>query len=138
MPKFKSIDELNKYLAKQISESLNEVGDATKNTMQKHVKTDVYDAYTPTQYDRTGQLRNDIEVKVKGNTVSISPIRRDGDKYIPTIIETGHGYDWKNSNIYQSKQKRPFVQNTENEIVKNDLHIKTMKKSLKKRKWIVE
>ncbi|TPG68711.1 hypothetical protein EEL31_09355 [Brevibacillus laterosporus] len=138
MKAFRNLDELNSYLVSQINSSLIDVGEETKKTMQKRVDTDVYESYTPTTYKRTGKLKDDIEVSLSNNTVSISPTRSENEKYIPRIIETGEGYDWINSRIYKSKQKRPFVQNTKEEIIDKKLHIKTLKSSLKQKKIFVE
>lgn len=138
LKKFKSLHELNSYLASQISSSLINVGEETKKTMQDRIDKDVYESYTPTTYKRTGKLKDDIEVSLTHNAVSITPTRSENEKYIPRIIETGEGYDWINSKIYKTKQKRPFVQNTKEEIIDKKLHIKTLKSSLKQKKIIVE
>ncbi|XOS93103.1 hypothetical protein ACLMAB_05505 [Brevibacillus laterosporus] len=125
MKKFKNLHELNSYLVDQISSSLIDVGEKTKKTMQNRVDTDVYESYTPTTDKRTGKLKDNIEISLSHNTVSITPTRSENEKYIPRIIETGEGYDWINSRIYKTKQKRPFVQNTKEEIIDKKLHIKT-------------
>lgn len=138
LKKFKNLHELNSYLVDQISSSLMNVGEETKKTMQDRIDKDVYESYTPTIDKRTGKLKNDIEISLSHNTVSISPTRSENEKYIPRIIETGEGYDWINSRIYKTKQKRPFVQNTKEDIVDKKLHIKTLKSSLKQKKIIVD
>jgi hypothetical protein len=48
MPEFKSLADIEKYLNQKIKKSLsNEVADVARDTMSKHVMSDVYQAYEP-------------------------------------------------------------------------------------------
>lgn len=130
---FSNLTDLAKYLDRLVQQSLaTDVGNKVKQIMQEHVIEDVYDAYTPTGYERTGKLTREIEVNKVRNGVEITPTREEDNIYIPEVIESGQGYTWANSEIYRTKQKRPFVENTKEEIIKNSIHVKSLKNSLRK------
>jgi hypothetical protein len=121
MPEFKSFADLEKYLNQQIKKSLsNEVADVARDTMSKHVMSDVYQAYEPTQYQRTGDLYKDISTTMKNdNTLEIENVARDEEsgRLIAPVVESGEGYEWKKSRIYQMQPfPRPFVENTAKEL----------------------
>lgn len=121
MPEFKSFADLEKYLNQKIKKSLsNEVADVARDTMSKHVMSDVYQAYEPTQYQRTGDLYKDISTTMKNdNTLEIENVARDEEsgRLIAPVVESGEGYEWKKSRIYQMQPfPRPFVENTAKEL----------------------
>jgi hypothetical protein len=121
MPEFKSLADLEKYLNQQIKKSLlNEVADVARDTMSKHVMSDVYQAYEPTQYQRTGDLYKDISTTMKNdNTLEIENVARDEEsgRLIAPVVESGEGYEWEKSRIYQMQPfPRPFVENTAKEL----------------------
>jgi hypothetical protein len=121
MPEFKSLADLEKYLNQKIKKSLsNEVADVARDTMSKHVMSDVYQAYEPTQYQRTGDLYKDISTTMKNdNTLEIENVARDEEtgRLIAPVVESGEGYEWKKSRIYQMQPfPRPFVENTAKEL----------------------
>ncbi|ATF13695.1 hypothetical protein A616_17405 [Brevibacillus brevis X23] len=136
---FRNLNELNRFLNNQVKQSLvKDVGVKVKQVMQEHVVDDVYDAYSPTQYERTGELAKEIDVKQCINGVEITPTREDNGRYIPSIIESGQGYSWKGSEIYSTQQKRPFVENTRREIVEKNIHVEELRKSLRMRGFEVK
>jgi hypothetical protein len=129
-----NLNELAKYLNKVTNQSLaTDVGNKVKQVMQEHVVEDVYDEYTPTIYERTGRFAKEIEITSIQNGVEVSPTREENGRYIPAIIETGKGYSWKGSEIYKTKQKRPFVERTIDELVQKNTHVEELKKSLRKK-----
>jgi hypothetical protein len=121
MPEFKSLADIEKYLNQKIKKSLsNEVADVARDTMSKHVMSDVYQAYEPTQYQRTGDLYKDISTAMKNdNTLEIENVARDEEtgRLIAPVVESGEGYEWEKSRIYQMQPfPRPFVENTAKEL----------------------
>jgi hypothetical protein len=133
MPQFKNLNELAKYIDKMTKQSLIEhVAPIVKERMQEHVDTDVYEAYKPKKYDRTGKLKKEIEIQEIEDGIAITPTRTDEDtgKYIPAIIESGKGYTYSGYG-YAYEQPRPFVQNTKEEILHEGIHKKELVKSLK-------
>jgi hypothetical protein len=118
---FNNIAELEKYLNEKINSALrNEVADTARDTMQEHVMSDVYDKYQPSQYVRTGDLYKDIVTQmVDDNTISIEDLARDEEtgRLIAPVVESGVGYTWKDSRIYQMQPfERPFVKETAKDL----------------------
>lgn len=131
---FNTINDLAQYVNSITKKSLvNDVGKKVKQVMQEHVQTDVYEAYTPTQDTRTGDLAREIEIKPLNDGVVITPIREDEGRYIPYIIESGEGYNWEHSRIYKTKQKRPFVENTAQELADKNIHLTELKNSFQRK-----
>jgi hypothetical protein len=121
MPEFNSLKDLEKYLNEKIKKSLaNEVSNVARETMSKHVITDVYDKYQPTEYERTGDLYKDISTTMKNeNTLVVENVARDEDsgRLIAPVVESGVGYEWEDSRIYKMQPfERPFVENTAKEL----------------------
>jgi hypothetical protein len=120
---FNSLKDLEKYLNDKIRNALaKEVADVARNTMSDHVKSDVYDVYEPSQYQRTGDLYKDISTTMKNdNTLIVKNEARDEEsgRLIAPVVEYGVGYEWEESRIYNMQPfPRPFVENTAKELEK--------------------
>jgi hypothetical protein len=120
---FNSLKDLEKYLNDKIRNALaKEVADVARNTMSDHVKSDVYDVYEPSQYQRTGDLYKDISTTMKNdNTLIVKNEARDDEsgRLIAPVVEYGIGYEWEESRIYNMQPfPRPFVENTAKELEK--------------------
>ena len=133
-----NIKELELLVNQKIKVAMEqEVKKAAVKSMQEHVVTDIYDQYSPTQYQRTGGLASDKNIKgtmINDNTLEIENVRRDekSGRYIAPVIESGTGYQWKNSEIYQMQPfPRPFVENTAKDL-ENGLAKKSLAEGLKK------
>jgi hypothetical protein len=123
MPTFDNLKDLEKFLNEKIRKSLaNEVADVARDTMSDHVKSDVYDVYEPSQYERTGDLYKDISTTMKNdNTLIVKNESRDEEsgRLIAPVVEYGVGYEWEESRIYNMQPfPRPFVENTAKELEK--------------------
>jgi spermidine synthase len=121
MPEFADLDELQKFLNGEIKKALvSDVVDVARDTMSDHVMSDVYNKYTPSQYQRTGDLYKDIKTTlVNDNTLTVEDTARDNDtgRLIAPIVESGTGYQWTNSRIYNMQPfPREFVKETYNEL----------------------
>lgn len=136
----------------QINETLkDEVFEEVRDTIQKHVNRDVYDAYSPTQYNRRGSSGGLIdENNIVGEIIS------DGMLFTKNIAEAntpfkGHSYStdddtmfgrWINDGLVYNfngstdpwTEARPFIDNAREELAKNEGHYKALKRGLKKRK----
>lgn len=144
---FNNMKELEKYINQQIQESLKtDVAESVIDVAQRHVQTDVYNVYSsPKEYVRTGELKESFEASSIENGIEIENTRKDGNRDIAEIIEYGHddskqGYEHPayypdGQNFIQA---RPFMANTKDEILRDDLHTKELKKSLKKKGLDVE
>ncbi|MGG3892013.1 hypothetical protein [Metabacillus fastidiosus] len=114
----KQMNELAKLINKKLSKSLQtDVSKVARNTLKEHVVKDVYDAYTPESYERTGGLLQDrnIEVKMENdNTLSVRSTRHEGSKDIAYTIEYGEGYS--PSSLDEVIGARPFHKETAKEL----------------------
>lgn len=112
----KTRKQLEKELQKRIKKVMSkQVKNMTKSTMQNHVIEDVYNQYIPESYVRTGQLLKDIDTKmVDNNTLSIESVRRDGEKDVSSIIESGVGYS--TPELDAKIGARPFTERTKDEL----------------------
>lgn len=139
MPVFDSLDALTQYLQLQINDSLEtDVNKEMIQVVQEHVKTDVYDAYNPLSYQRTNELLADVKGEmVNDDTLEITDTRTENGKDIPQIIEYGKGYTW-GIGLDERIGPRPFMENAEQQIIQEDLHINVMKESLRKKGFVVE
>lgn len=146
MATFKNLKQLEKHLNKQIQDSLNtDVARKVIKTIQDHVESDVYDVYEAKQYERSGQLKESFQVEDYDGGIDVVATRKDGDRYIPEIIEYGHakseqGYEYPA--YYRDGdnfiQPRPFMENARQEIKNENIHVNELKKSLKKKGLDVE
>lgn len=137
---------MEKFLNKQIQQSLQkDVAPKVVKLAEEHVQTDVYDVYSPKEYDRTGKLKKSFEVTPISDGIEIENTQEDEGRYIPEIIEYGHdkssqGYQYAtyypNGDNYL--QPRPFIENTRQEILDKNIHIDELKKSLKSKGIDVE
>lgn len=131
----KNMAELAAMLEKKFKSSLeNEVKQEVTETMQEHIQSDVYDAYTPTHYDRTYQLMDDIEGEmINENTLKVENTRSENGRDIVEVIETGKGYEWGYiRNLDEEIGARPFVENTKEELRSTGKHIEAFKRGLKR------
>lgn len=138
MPSYTTLEALFAYLQAQINDSLEiDVADEVVKVVQEHIKTDVYDAYTPLAYQRTNELLNDVQSEMNGDTLEIYDTRNENGKDIPQIIETGKGYTW-GIGLDERIGARPFMENAEQQIIQDDLHTAIMKDSLRRKGFTIE
>ena len=90
MAKFKSLKDAMKYIEKATSDSMQELGKELEEIMKEEIQTQVYDAYDPSEYERTMQLLNSVETtNVGDNSVEVS-WRDNGDWN--SVINGNHMY----------------------------------------------
>jgi hypothetical protein len=139
MPEFTTLKQLELYLKKEIENSLRQdVAPKVIEVAKERVQKDVYDVYSPKVYERSGQLKESFKKNDIPDGVEIENTRKDGSRYIPEVIEYGHdkssqGYEYP---VYYPSgdnylQPRPFMANTENEILEKNIHTEELKKSLR-------
>lgn len=138
MASFNSLKDLERYLNRQIQQSLEtDVASKVVKVAQDHVQSDVYDVYKPKQYQRSGELKKSFDVKPVPNGIEIENTRTENGRDIPEIIEYGHdkskqGYEYPK--YYRDGdnfiQPRPFIENTRRQIEQENIHVNELKKSL--------
>lgn len=142
----KNMKELAALINKQIKQSLkDDVGKKVVEVAKEHVQTDVYNVYSPKEYERTGKLKESFVVNETSDGIEIENTRKDGNRDIVEIIEHGHdesaqGYEYP---VYYPDgdnyiQERPFIENTRQQIKKENIHVNELKKSLNKNGFKVE
>lgn len=145
---FKSFNDLQKYIKKEIQASLiDEVAEVIKDEIQSSISDEVYASYNPIVYKRRGytngglgdkdtmdvQMFNDSTIKI------ISNAERNLDYKF-----AGIGYDVKKSfveNIVEGygdrsttwNRPRDFLEETRNNLKENKHHIEALKDSLEKK-----
>lgn len=130
----KNMADLAKLIEKKISKALqNEVADTARKVLKENVITEVYDQYTPSQYDRTGGLYQDRNIEVimeNDNTLSVRSIREEDGRDIASIIEYGEGYSYPG--LDERIGARPFHAETKRELEEKGLAKKALAEGLRK------
>ncbi|MCR1990266.1 hypothetical protein ACR6EC_23140 [Bacillus subtilis] len=113
-----------------IHKSSSNVKQIMVKTGQEHIDEDVYGAYDPLLYERTGKLKDAFITTNESNGVSLDNIREDDGKDVATVIETGHGYTYPDSYGYGYGKPRPVMKNTA-ETLKDGRLTEAVKRDLK-------
>ncbi|MCY9057991.1 hypothetical protein MOE81_08620 [Bacillus inaquosorum] len=113
-----------------IHKSSSNVKQVMTKTGQDHIDEEVYGAYSPLLYERTGQIKDAFITINESNGVSLDNIREDNGKDVATVIETGQGYTYPDSYGYGYGKPRPFMKNTA-ETLKDGRLTAALKKDLK-------
>jgi len=132
----KNLNELFENIKSIVKEVMeNEVSKDMENIMKEQVDKIVYDAYQPTHYKRTGQLKDNVKATMIDNeTLILKSDRKDGDRDVVRVVEEGKGYTWGYVRRLDIEiGPRPFVAKTKEKIESNNLHIESLKNGLKKR-----
>ena len=131
---FKNLAELETYLQNKISESLQvDVALESRHLMREKIQTEVYEAYTPLDYERTFKtIESVITTPVGGDVIELKTTRRGNNgENIPYILEYGRGYQW-GTNLDERIGPRPFMKETYNALLNGQLKL-YMKMALIKR-----
>ncbi|MFK3936690.1 hypothetical protein ACI2JA_04130 [Alkalihalobacillus sp. NPDC078783] len=106
------------------------VAKAVVDEGKRQVQETVYDAYTNGIYDRSGQLKEQWVVESVEDGILVYNDRRDGDRYVAEIVETGDGYDQRFPFV---GVPRPFTQNTIDELARSGKHVQALQDELIRR-----
>ena len=131
---FKDLKSLEAYLRKQISDSLQkDVALESRHLMREKIQTEVYEKYTPRDYDRTwGLISSCVTTPIGDDTIELTNARRgDEGENIPYIIEYSKGYSWGND-LDKRIGPRPFMRETYKALAEGKVRL-FMKIALKKR-----
>lgn len=137
---FNNLKELAKHVEAKIQNAMkNEVAKEVIETEKRHIQSDVYAVYSPTEYERTHQLIADESFVVREveDGITVKNIRHDEDtgKLIAPVLESGMGYDWE---FEFNGVPRPFTANTIEELKASQTHKEALKKGLKRQGIDVE
>ena len=137
IPDFNSILELELYLNSCIQDVVEkEIFEQVSDEIQKAVIEDVYNQYSPSEYDRTGKLASKEVIKkykINGVGIEVRHERMDGGKNVSDIIEKGYGYSWLSSRIALAEPfPRPFMRNTSYRIKDKGVLLRALRLGLKR------
>lgn len=135
-----NLADLEKFMNNSIKSALaNEVNETVRQTLKENIESEVYDKYTPqgkNPYQRTGGLLEDknIESTFNGNELIVRSVRRSEDgRDIAEVIESGEGYTWTSSTIYDMQPfPRPFHATTAQELQSTQKHTLAMARGLRR------
>ncbi len=153
----KSWEELVSQINQKAQSALkSEVFEEVRDVYQKHIDSDVYDAYSPHQYQRRdmggGLIADDnIVGNVNGNTLEVKDIASLNDfnfngeiishsssgTELAEIIEYGSAYSGNAPYLFDGDMSgqpwavpRPFTENTIKDLQSNKQHIKALRQGL--------
>ncbi|WGE41010.1 hypothetical protein [Bacillus stercoris] len=130
----RNIKEIKIMIEQAAIQSIHKSSSNVKKIMVKtgheRIDEDVYGAYNPLLYERTGQVKDAFITTNESNGVSLDNIREDDGKDVATVIETGQGYTYPDSYGYGYGKPRPFMKNTA-ETLKDGRITEALKKDLK-------
>lgn len=143
-------NELLVQLRKDVEQAVRtEVSVELENAIRDMVYKNVYDTYINRGYIRRGDKgglsdTNKYDTRVyplnANETVAETFVNVNGSQQylnIVPIIESGRGYNWKNSEIYKTKQPRPFLQEAAELIVQDHSALGAVADYLKRVGWEV-
>lgn len=91
MPTFKDLASLMKYLNASINDALqNEVAPVVEAKMKEKIKTEVYDAYTPREYQRRYELGSEGNISSELISDGVLLTKNTADPS-PSVIGTPYG-----------------------------------------------
>ena len=144
-------DLLMERLKKELRDITPAIAEEMKNIEQEVINEVVYNAYSPTYYERRYEkgglsdkenMEHDIEETANGFIVSVKNITKGNDEYseaegytdgyIADIIEEGKGYGYDLDSVIGA---RPFTEISQNVIDYTDKIENTIIRELKKKGW---
>lgn len=150
-----SFAELERAIKRAAKEGMKRVGKETKAKVKERIDSDVYGVYTPSEYTRTFELKESVDVKEYGelgieiyhDTGKISPYSpnqhmsvingRSSASSIPEIVHDGlSGSVFGTSGAYMSS--RPYMDNARAEIKSTQMAEKILKDVFRSKGFRVE
>lgn len=158
--KFKSLNDLFKYIKDEVADSMNEIGKEAEQEVKNQLEVDVY-SFQPKVYERTYDLQNSVVYSkpiINKNTVmttifhDTSLINSDPDKFqhgshfwnpkdmreaIPIIVHEGlSGPLFGTTGFWNAP--RPYMDNAKEKMENEKFVYKEMKKSLESKGFKVK
>jgi hypothetical protein len=149
MADFSSVQALMNYLKKQISDVLQtDVKEEVISTEQRHIQSDLYDAYSPNFYERRGTLADEGNFEsemIDDSTIAIKNVATPNDSVVGTLYNPANGTEFMSWIEYGDvpdlwgdgsepwSNPRPVVGNTVKELEETEAHVKALKEGLLKK-----
>lgn len=141
------VNRFNAALDESIRKAMEgPVTDSVKAAIVEAVQTGVYDAYERGDYmpyvrrdevGKPGGLQDWSVMESKYDpstmTLEVQDKSRDDDtgRLIAPVVESGKGYQWRKSEIYKSKQARPFHEEAQRIVMRENLMSDALRYQLK-------
>ena len=144
-------DLLMERLKKELRDITPAIAEEMKNIEQEVINEVVYNAYSPTYYERRYEdgglsdkenMEHDIEETANGFIISVKNITKGNDEYseaegytdgyIADIIEEGKGYGYGLDDVIGA---RPFTEISQNVIDYTDRIDNVINKEFKRKGW---
>lgn len=141
------VNRFNAALDESIRKAMEgPVTDSVKAAIVEAVQTEVYDAYERGDYmsyvrrdevGKPGGLQDWSVMESKYDpstmTLEVQDKSRDDDtgRLIAPVVESGKGYQWRKSEIYKSKQARPFHEEAQRIVMRENLMSDALRYQLK-------
>lgn len=141
------VNRFNAALDESIRKAMEgPVTDSVKAAIVEAVQTEVYNAYERGDYmpyvrrdevGKPGGLRDRSVMESKYDpstmTLEVQDKSRDDDtgRLIAPVVESGKGYQWRKSEIYKSKQARPFHEEAQRFVMRENLMSDALRYQLK-------
>ena len=141
------VNRFNTALDESIRKAMEgPVTDSVKAAIVGAVQTEVYDAYERGDYmpyvrrdevGKPGGLQDWSVMESKYDpstmTLEVQDKSRDDDtgRLIAPVVESGKGYQWRKSKIYKSKQARPFHEEAQRIVMRENLMSDALRYQLK-------
>lgn len=156
----RNLNELFNYIKKDLQDSMNEVGEQVSEKTKRNIDKTVYEAGTPSVYERTYQLRDSIKnfpATVDGDSVvveidhdtsliiSIPEAYQHGSLYyepndisefIDVIVHEGLSGDLFGNGYWRNK--RQYFKVTIDELMAKREHVKWLKEAMKRKGYDVK
>ena len=142
------VNRFNAALDESIRKAMEgPVTDGVKAAIVEAVQTEVYDAYERGDYmpyvrrdevGKPGGLQDWSVMESKYDpstmTLEVQDKSRDDDtgRLIAPVVESGRGYQWKKSEIYKTKQARPFHEEAQSMVAREGMFSDALRYQLKK------
>ena len=142
MPSLGSVKTALAYLANEIKDSAEDVAIKMEETEERAIDDIVYNAYVPTDYNRTENLKNSVDSVVYGDTKAVnievfhndlvedheSVLEADINEDFPGII-IGGAFPLFGEGAYT--EPRDYLEHAKKEIERKNLIVKEITKSLR-------
>ena len=141
------VNRFNAALDESIRKAMEgPVTDGVQAASAEAVQTEVYDAYERGDYmpyvrrdevGKPGGLQDWSVMESKYDpstmTLEVQDKSRDDDtgRLIAPVVESGKGYQWRKSEIYKSKQARPFHEEAQRIVMRENLMSDALRYQLK-------
>jgi hypothetical protein len=122
-------------IEKYYNNELKKIANRCKEILEECIDSEVYDKYTPHFYERSYQLRDNVEVNIKGDYIYVyvntgnmyyesnkPNVQYPASQWVPYWVNYGHNTDKGGVFMYDNYPSRNYIQ-VAKERIKNELGV---------------